>query len=163
MTLSKSYIDIAEALAILADTVGSESWILLTDQEKQASLVQSTFLLDSSFNWAGTISTNEQELRWPRSNVYDRDDRLVPSDIIPNQIKQATALMALHLSQAGGISSVSNNVKSIKVGPISIGLDSEESIDSQIIPRFIISILSSFGDYEGPSSSDSAYNVRAYR
>ena len=58
MTLSKSYIDITEALAILADTVGSESWILLTDQEKQASLVQSTFLLDSSFNWAGTISTH---------------------------------------------------------------------------------------------------------
>ena len=71
--------------------------------------------------------------------------------------------MALHLSQAGGISSVSNNVKSIKVGPISIGLDSEESIDPQIIPRFIISILSSFGVYEGPSSSDSAYNVGVYR
>ncbi|MEG1707128.1 MAG: hypothetical protein RR285_00280 [Acinetobacter sp.] len=163
MTLSKSYIDIAEASAILADTVGSESWVSLTDQEKQASLIQSTFLLDSSFDWSGTISTNEQELRWPRAGVYDRDDRLIPSDIIPNQIKQATALMALHLSQAGGISSVSNNVKSIKVGPISIGLDSEESIDPQIIPRFIISILSSFGDYEGPSSSDSAYNVRAYR
>ena len=163
MTLSKSYIDIAEASAILADTVGSESWSSLSDSEKQASLIQSTFLLDSSFDWSGTISTNDQDLRWPRVGVYDRDDRLISSDIIPNQIKQATALMALHLSQAGGISSVSNNVKSIKVGPISIGLDSEESIDSQIIPRFIISILSSFGDYEGPSSSDSAYNVRVYR
>ena len=163
MTLSKSYIDITEALAILADTVGSESWILLTDQEKQASLVQSTFLLDSSFNWTGTISTHEQELRWPRSNVYDRDDRLVPSDIIPNQIKQATALMALHLTKAGGISTVTTNLKSLKVGPISLSMDSDESITSQVVPKMIVSLINSLGFYTGLSDNSTAYNVQVLR
>lgn len=163
MALQSSYIDVSEATSILTKTVGAESWFLLEEADKEASLVQATFLLDSSFDWTGTIATNEQELRWPRKGAIDRDGRTIADDIIPNQIKHATALMALHLSQAGGVGSVSNNVKSIKVGPVSIGLDSEESINPQTVPLFIISILSSFGDYTGSSSSDSAYNVKVFR
>lgn len=163
MTLANSYIDSVDATAYLTNIVGSESWLSLDENAKNASLIQSTQTLDASFDWAGAIASDTQDLRWPRAGVYDRDGRSIASDIIPNAIKNATALLALHLIQAGGVKSVSNNVKSLKVGPISIGLDSSESINDQIVPSYIISLMNALGLYTGPRNSDSAYNVKAYR
>lgn len=163
MTLPNSYIDVTDATTILTNTVGAESWLTSEDAVKTASLIQATELLDSNFNWNGSIAADDQILRWPRTGCYDRDGRVIPSDTIPNQIKNAVASLASHLVQAGGISSVSNNVKSIKVGPISIGLDSEESVDPQVVPRYLISALNFLGDYVGPTSSNSAYNVKVIR
>ena len=163
MALANSYTDALEATTILTNTVGSESWLSLADDLKNASLIQATFLLDSSFNWAGTIASDTQELRWPRNNVTDQDGRLIANDAIPNALKTAVAMLAVNLVKSSGINGVSNNVKSIKVGPIAIGLDSTESVDEQIIPRYIISVLGFLGSYTGPSDSKSAYNIKAFR
>lgn len=162
-SLTNSYLDVAEATQILSETIGNESWLALTDSVKLASLIQASQLLDSNFDWTGEISTDVQTLRWPRKNVIDRDGRLTPSDVIPNDVKLATAQMAVYLTKSKGINSIPNNVESLKVGPISLSFDSKESINEQLVPRYIIALLNYLGGYTGPSDSSSAYNVKAIR
>lgn len=163
MTLENSYIEILDATTILTNTVGTESWSQLSDTVKTAAVIQATSMLDFNFSWNGLLSSNDQILRWPRQGATDLDGRDLPSNTVPNQIKHATALLAFHLSKTNGVNTVSNNVKSVKVGPIAINLDSEESVDTQTIPKYIISMLNALGSYQGQSSSDSAYNVKVMR
>ena len=159
----QSYLSVQEATELLTNTIGAESWLSLTDANKNASLVQASFLLDSNFDWHGSITDQAQELRWPRTGVVDKDNRPIPSDTIPQSIKYATALMALHLTKAGGISTVATNLKSLKVGPISLSMDSEESVTSQVVPKMIVSLLNSLGFYTGLSDNSTAYNVQVLR
>ena len=158
-----SYLEILEATTLLSETVGNEPWLLLTDAVKTASLVQASLILDSNFDWFGTISSENQDLRWPREGVKDRDSRTVASDVIPNIIKHATVALASYLTQTGGVNEVANNVESLKVGPISLSFDSKESVNDQLVPRYIISMLSQFGIYTGPADGSSAYNVAVLR
>lgn len=159
----QSYLSIEEATELLTNTIGAESWMSLTDTNKNASLIQASFLLDSNFDWLGTITDQAQELRWPRTGVTDRDGRLIASATVPQSVKYATALMALHLTKAGGISTVTTNLKSLKVGPISLSMDSEESVTSQVVPKMIVSLLNSLGFYTGLSDNSTAYNVQVLR
>lgn len=162
-SLANSYLDVAEATQILTDTVGNESWFTLTDSVKLASLIQASQLLDSNFDWIGELSSDVQTLRWPRKNAFDRDGRLIPDNIIPNDVKYATAYYAVSLTKSKGINSVPNNVESLKVGPIALTFDSNDSINEQLVPRFIISLLKNLGEYSGPSDSSSAYSVKVVR
>lgn len=159
----QSYLSIEEATELLTNTIGAESWMSLTDTNKNASLIQASFLLDSNFDWLGSITDQAQELRWPRTGVVDKDNRQIPSDVVPQSVKYATALMALHLTKAGGISTVATNLKSLKVGPISLSMDSEESVTSQVVPKMIVSLLNSLGFYIGLSDNSTAYNVQVLR
>ena len=159
----QSYLSVQEATELLTNTIGAESWMSLTDTNKNASLIQASFLLDSNFDWFGSIADQSQELRWPRTGVVDRDNRQIPSNTVPQSIKYATALMALHLTKAGGISTVTTNLKSLKVGPISLSMDSDESITSQVVPKMIVSLINSLGFYTGLSDNSIAYNVQVLR
>ena len=159
----QSYLTVEEATELLTNTIGAESWLSLTESNKNASLIQASFLIDSNFDWFGSITDPAQELRWPRTGAVDRDGRQIPSDTVPNLIKYAVALMALHLTKAGGISTVATNLKSLKVGPISLSMDSNESIASRIVPKMIVSLLNTLGFYTGLSDDSTAYNVRVLR
>ncbi len=159
----QSYLTAAEATELLTNTIGAESWLALTESNKNASLIQASFLLDSNFDWLGSITDQAQELRWPRTGVVDKDNRQIPSNAVPNLIKYATALMALHLTKAGGISTVTTNLKSLKVGPISLSMDSDESITSQVVPKMVVSLINSLGFYTGLSDNSTAYNVQVLR
>ena len=159
----QSYLTVQEATELLSNTIGAESWLSLTESNKNASLIQASFLLDSNFDWLGSITNQSQELRWPRTGVVDRDNRQIPSDEVPQSVKYATVLMALHLTKAGGISTVTTNLKSLKVGPISLSMDSDESITSQVVPKMIVSLLNSLGFYTGLSDNSTAYNVQVLR
>ena len=45
----QSYLTVEEATELLTNTIGAESWMSLTDTNKNASLIQASFLLDSNF------------------------------------------------------------------------------------------------------------------
>lgn len=157
-----SYVSAAEADEILKNQTGFEPWFTLDEASKTALLIQSSLMLDSNFDWVGDIATDSQELRWPRKNAYDIDGRLIPDDIIPVQIKRATTFYATNLSSVD-LSSNPSNVNKVKVGPIDIQMNSAESIASQLVPKYIVSLLKGLGEYTGPSDQVKAYNVRAYR
>ena len=98
-----SYIDIAEADALLANTQYNTAWQANTEAQKSEYLVAATFWLDQ-VDYKGTRcnpSTDNpalpQALAWPRSGA-SCDGVEATCAFIPKAIKNATALLAVNLS-----------------------------------------------------------------
>lgn len=159
----RSYVDVAESNAMASSIPKASAWIDLDESLKLSSLSYSSKLLDSFFDWSGVIASEDQELRWPRADVYDRDGRLIDKTIVPQVIKDATFLLALDVSSEEINGSTPGNLESLKVGPISLAFDTSESKSEQPISANIISMLSNLGSYTGPRNTNAAYNVRAVR
>ena len=155
---ANSYVDIAYADAFFASQVVQGVWPT-TLASKEAALIDSTRLLDSQFDWVGYIASEEQSLRWPRTDAYDADDRLLPSDGIPNIVKQATCYLAMFLIQNGGLTQFASNVAGVKVGPIDLKFTDKSVVG---LPSFVIRLLSGYGSYTGPSQG-AAHSVSAVR
>jgi len=135
---ANSYVTIAEADAYFANHISSDSWDTYT--QRSALLINASRLLDHYMDWNGTPVNNEtiQSMGWPRYDVYDVD-----SDIIPQRVKNATFELANYIAGNSGISSDLAEVNKIKVGPITIDLDSEGS--GYLLPPQISRILSNLG------------------
>lgn len=156
---ANSYVSLDEADMFFASSVKNSSWPE-SDELKEAALIESTRLLDSQFNWFGKIAADDQALRWPRSDVYDADNRLIPSDAIPKQIKDAVCNLAYYLVESGGLEQSQSDILGVKVGPIDIRFAAESTTIG--VPRFIARSLKSFGSFLGIIQG-SAYSVNALR
>lgn len=166
---ANSYISIAEADDYFYGVLNSSAWPkydgYIDNEEtllkKEASLRESTRVLDSLFRWYGSVSSSNQALRWPRTGTIDSDGRSIPNDIIPKQIKDGTCELALFLLQGGGLTVSESNLTRLKVGPI--GLDFSEDVGTTVgVPDYIIKSLVNFGKYTGPLQN-SILNVSAVR
>ena len=90
---ANSYLTVAEADAYMETHPLFSNWDGATAQEQINALIEGTRLLDDYFSWIGDIASDTQALRWPRTNAEDPDGRAVASDIIPDPVKRATAVM----------------------------------------------------------------------
>lgn len=101
VTGANSYVTLAEAnLYMGANTHAFEEWDALDDDVKVSLLVWATRYLDQRAIWNGgpvSVAPATQALRWPRTGAYDRDQIVVPDDVIPVQLKEATIEMARFL------------------------------------------------------------------
>lgn len=158
-----SYVTVEESIQMAEMIPQTSGWVDLDESLQLSSLSYSSKMLDSFFDWSGTISTESQQLRWPRKNVYDRDGRLQDSTLIPDVIKQATFLLANNVANVQVNGSTPGNLDSLKIGPISLSFDTTLSISEQPIASDIISMLVGFGTYTGPRNTTDAYNIRALR
>ena len=98
-----SYISIAEADALLANTQFNATWQGNTEAQKSQHLVAATFWLDQ-IDYAGercNPSTDNadlpQALSWPRSGVTC-DSVTATCAFIPKAVQNATAMLAVQLS-----------------------------------------------------------------
>lgn len=155
---ANSYVDVTYADAFFATQIAKAVWPSLTP-DKESVLIESTRLLDSFFDFTGLIASDEQALRWPRTDVYDIDGRSIASDSIPNTIKQSVCYLALYLLQNGGVNQIASTTTGVKVGPIDIKMTDKSIVG---IPEFIIRMLSNFGSYIGPTTN-SVKSVNAIR
>lgn len=154
-----SYVSLAEAETFFSSSVNTVAW-LVTDELKEAALIEATRLLDSQFNWFGTIASDSQALRWPRNLVVDADGRAILATAIPKAIKDATCNLAYFLLDSGGLTQTQSDVLGIKVGPIDIKFaDGATTIG---LPRFIARSLIGYGQFSGIIQG-SAYSVDAIR
>lgn len=89
----------------------------------------------TSRQWTGSIATDTQALAWGRIGMYDRLGRLIPSDSIPQELKDATAELA---GQLGNSDTTLDNdisvqgITSIKAG--SVALTFKDMIESHVLP-----------------------------
>lgn len=89
---------------------------------KQKALVSATRLLNS-LEWDGLRTTYTQSLQWPRVNLIDRDGNGVATDIIPQDIKDATCELASSLLGANPDDLVDDGLrqfKRVKIGTLEI-------------------------------------------
>ena len=157
-TTANSYVTVEFADAFFAAQVVQGIWPTLL-ASKEAALLDATRLIDNQFDFVGDIANTEQSLRWPRSSVYDADNRLLPTDSIPKTIQQATCYLAMYLLQNGGFKQTASNVTGVKVGPIDLKFNSSSVVG---MPDFVIRLLSSYATYTG-ASQGGAHSVQAVR
>ena len=73
-----------------------------TDEQLKAAIIRATDYMDNHLTWLGfkrftRYSTEgSQTLEWPRQGMVDRDGSLVEYDEIPDEVKRATADLALY-------------------------------------------------------------------
>ena len=99
----------AESLCSVADadTIhaarGNAAWALLTTPQKEQNLRKGTDYMTGKYTtlWAGYRKTAGQALDWPREDVPIAGLRFLQyydNGIVPNEVKQACALLALRAS-----------------------------------------------------------------
>lgn len=103
---------------------GDTTWALLTTAAKEAALRNATQYLDGTYvlRWKGQSNTSTQALDWPRTGVIRRDGWLIDSDVIPQALKDACAVLALEASAEDLIPTIDDpgsiTFYAVKVGPI---------------------------------------------
>lgn len=99
---ANSYLCLDEAEQIAANIPGGDEWIALSEDEKVFSLIAATALLET-LSYAGTICSDTQRLKWPRSGV-DCEGRTFGCTAIPYKVKEATVMVAMQMAKdPGGI------------------------------------------------------------
>ena len=144
---ANSYVTEADALTYIEPHALNGVYTDASVDQRAAALVESTRLLDEYFDWKGSIASNTQALRWPRSDVTDPDGRTVASDSIPVFLARATAIYAAELlvqnrqtdPDGEGLSSVS------VAGAVSVVFD--KTFKSKAIPESVLSSLRPYGSY----------------
>lgn len=75
---------------------GNTDWAAASTTDREIALRKATRYLEAEYlmRWLGIRTTQTQALAWPRAWVYDSDDRLLLSNIMPLRLLEATALLA---------------------------------------------------------------------
>lgn len=149
--VANSYLTAAEAVEYL--TLGraySESFTNLATSDQEVFLAWATSLLDSTFDYPGSIFSIPQRLRWPRIGVLDADHRYIDQATIPPEVKHATAVLALELSKRDRSEVpdiITQGLQSLTIGPISFTVDERARL--ALVPDFVMAVLGVFGTPKG--------------
>jgi len=133
-----SYLSTDEATDILSvNPVFTASWIGLTPTDQEGLLIWASQYLDQHVDWYGVKTVTDSGLRWPRYGIYDQDGDLVSDDIVPAQVKQATAQLAIFLqtsnsARSGGETTViPEGIKRVKADVVEVEFVDNAAGDSR--------------------------------
>jgi hypothetical protein len=141
---ANSYATLAEANTYHESVLeaDAEPWNDADVDVRNRALVQATRLLDANIAWTGWPATSAQVLGWPRIYAYTRTGGLVASNVIPNELKNATAELARRLIVNGmpDTASDTEGLKRLKAGPVELEFDGSSS-DSGVIPALVLAMI----------------------
>jgi len=119
------------------------TWSAATDEQKNQALLWATMLMDSLWCWNGMTTSADQALQWPRSGMLTRNEwNLVPENIIPVELKNATAEYARQLlagDLAGNSDIETQGITSITAGPVSLSF--KESVSAKPVPDTVYNLI----------------------
>ncbi len=126
-----------------------------TSEVKEDALMTATRLLDEQVEWEGTISDQDQRLRWPRTDVFDADNREYDGDTIPQWLKDATSEYARLLIGKYLPKEPTRGIDMLKTGEVTI--DFNEYQVPRMLPRSVRSLIpKAAGTIKGASMSRAA-------
>lgn len=108
---------------------GNTAWEELPEETKEMCLIKATDFVDSSFQWRGKKSTQEQALCFPRINLVDDDGYKVEG--IPENLKKAVCECASIISTGKEMFSTQNEngaVTSERIGELAFTYDVAQKI-----------------------------------
>ena len=118
------------------------SWADASSDDKTRAILFATKMLDALVNWTGYATTEAQGLLWPRSSMDYRNDFPVPSDIIPDELAEATAEYARQLlvgDITGNSAIETQGITKLKAGPVELVFS--EDATAKAIPDTIVYLL----------------------
>lgn len=96
----------------------------------------------TSRTWTGTIATDTQALAWGREGMYDNLGRAILDNVIPLELKDATAEFAGQLGNGDRTldSDIAvQGITSIKAG--SVALTFKEMVQAQVLPDMVLNLM----------------------
>lgn len=93
---TNAYVSTADADAYLSFKLSSSGWQAATPERREKALVAATAALDR-LGFSGSIARYDQPLAWPRLRMRDREGRSIPSNVVPQAVRDATCELASHL------------------------------------------------------------------
>lgn len=148
IVIANAYATVAEVEEILSVNIHSK-WSLLSDDAAKANLIiWASRILDERTKWAGKKMYETSGLAWPRFGVRDREGFLVDDNLVPKQVKLATALLADHLL-SGNPETVNtgSNITSLQVDVIAIKFDARLAVEKY--PIELSYVLKGLGTFSG--------------
>lgn len=145
MSNANSYLSRDNANTYHADRL-NDLWTDSDDAVKDAALIKATQFLDAEYGgkFKGSKKVATQALMWPRVEATDRAGDDVASDSVPQQIKDATAELALRAITTGNLSpdeKRGGRIKSQTLGELSVTY--EDGAPSGTAFKFVDQILRS--------------------
>ena len=126
---STSYSEVIEADEYLELRPEYTEWSALTIVQRENLLMRATSLIDRFFCWYGQRVVETQALAWPQTGVCDRHGFTVPSNIVPQPIKDAAAELAFYIFsndtatssvEGGGGGGSTDDIQRVKIDVIEI-------------------------------------------
>lgn len=145
-TNSDSYcsVDTADTYHTTARLYSTDWTGISTTAEKETALIWATRVLDDEMNWYGTIVSETQALRWPRTGVITRDGVTIEDNEMPTSIQYAVAELAMHLTAEDRTTdSYMTGVEDVKAGPIRVKI--KQSWSKSVIPRSVYKMVKQYG------------------
>jgi len=128
---ANSFASYEEFLAYSATRFPVISWPATSTQlEVEQRMIQATRLLQSSFDWVGEALFDNQSLIAPRIGWKNRNGKAIPSNVIPQELKDAESELTL---QIGVSDLLANNeaadkgIKRVKAGSVEVEFQSVTS------------------------------------
>jgi len=81
------------------------------DDELESLLALSAQVLDMSFNWTGSATTQDQAMAWYRTGMFNRNGYLMSSTVIPVETMRAQCELAVLLRETPDLFSESQAVR----------------------------------------------------
>lgn len=150
---ANSYCSIENGDAYHETHLYATDWEDAGDDDKCKALQMATRLLDSWFDWYGSVSSGTQRLLWPRINVTAPNGYPQASDEIPERIVQGTAELARQLiagDRTADSETEVNGLTELTAGSVSMKF---KSTASKPIPDAVMSLVSVFGTLKSRSGS----------
>lgn len=154
---ANSYLSVEDADALAAGLINGSDWLSLTDQQKQALLVQATTRLDAEVyggvptTTVNTSVTPHQALQWPRSGLMYLDPTKIPA-----ALERATFYQAMHYyNEFMDNPTVSrqdmDRLTALSIGPLTMQIQkrAEERLPD-MVKRLLVSIGSNAWDGAAP-------------
>ena len=151
---SDSYVDIAGAGAYFGERLWVDAWDDADVLDKEKALKWATKILEQ-LHWFGSLPSDTQALRWPRSYVDDLDGNWLDDTLIPGFLVQATCELAFVLiSSDKTTDNAAEQLNALTIGPINLKFNSEyeASIFPEIVKGIVMPYTKSF-DFEGELQS----------
>lgn len=123
-----------------------ETWDALTDDEKARGLVSATRLIDRQ-HWLGEKTDDAQALAFPRTGLIDCDGNDVDSAIVPQQVIDASIILAYDLATGSTVETSATTedlTKRLKAGSVEIEKFRADSSSSGRFSTPVMELLGCF-------------------
>jgi hypothetical protein len=140
---ANAYATVDEVTDILSVNIHSK-WSLLDPDSQKNLVIWATRILDERVRWYGTKTFETSGTAFPRVGVRDRENNPIDDNLVPRQVKIATAVLADHLT-AGNPDAVdsASNLKGLKVDVIELDFDPKLAVNK--FPPELMLILAGLG------------------
>ena len=124
LSTAESYISAADA-STRHTNLGNTNCALLTSDEMEQALRRATVYMEQAYRerWQGYVQHLDQALSWPRNSVVIDGWRWIATDIVPAEVANACADLALKAAAGDLNADLTRGVVRKKVGPLETEFD----------------------------------------